>query len=552
MKRLLTVILAAVLCLSAAAESIRTIRNVDTRVELYPDGSAWVTQVWDAEVGNSGTEFYIPIGNLGPMTISDLQVSEDGVAYESLGDHWDVDRGRDFKTHKCGIVRKNHGVELCWGLGEKGNHVWTTRYFLTGLVQAYDDADAFNYMFVNRGMNPAPDHARVTIVPAFECPEWTYDNTRVWGFGFYGEINVENGAVVAETTESMDGSCAIITLVKFEKGHFQPAVVKGGPFQTLLDGALEGSSYEEEDDTWMLIFFAVVMLGSLLVVLWIAVVSALGYKWKRSFFGKRKITEWFRDVPLGGSLMAAYYALYKGKRFELSEPTNHLIGAYFLRWIMNGQVNVKAISNTAKRVDLSFEAEHVSEDDVEESLYRMARAAAGDNLLLEKDEFEKWSTKNYKKMTAWPERALARGKSWFHDKGYLLKDTELTPEGQVEACHLVEFQNYLKNFTLSDERAAIEVRLWKEYLVYAQLFGIADKVAEQFKKLYPAQFSEVANSTGLNPTTLYYTLRWTNSISTRAFGNAVSRAGSINGTGGHTSFGGGGGFSGGGFGGGGR
>ena len=179
MKRLLTVILAAVLCLSAAAESIRTIRNVDTRVELYPDGSAWVTQVWDAEAGNSGTEFYIPIGNLGPMTISDLQVSEDGVAYESLGDHWDVDRGRDFKTHKCGIVRKNHGVELCWGLGEKGNHVWTTRYFLTGLVQGYDDADAFNYMFVNRGMNPAPDHARVTIVPAFECPEWTYDNTRV-------------------------------------------------------------------------------------------------------------------------------------------------------------------------------------------------------------------------------------------------------------------------------------------------------------------------------------------------------------------------------------
>ena len=45
---------------------------------------------------------------------------------------------------------------------------------------------------------------------------------------------------------------------------------------------------------------------------------------------------------------------------------------------------------------------------------------------------------------------------------------------------------------------------------------------------------------------------WTNNMSTRSFGNAIAKAGNINGTGGHASFGGGGGFSGGGFGGGGR
>ena len=554
MKRLLTFTLAAVLCISAAAESIRTIRNVDTRVELNPDGSARVTQVWDAEAGSSGTEFYIPVENLGPMTISDLQVSENGVAYESLGDKWDVDKGRDFKTGKCGIVRKNHGAELCWGLGAKGNHVWTIRYTLTGLVQAYDDADGFNYMFVNRGMSPAPDHARVTIVPAFDCPEWTYDNTRVWAFGFYGDINVKDGAVVAETSESMDSSCAVITLVKFEKGIFQPTVVKGGPFQNLLDRALEGSSYGDDDDggKWILLLFGFFFVGIFLFLIWVAVVSALGYKWKKSFFGQRKITEWFRDIPLEGNLFAAQYALTKGKRFETQVPANNLIGAFFLRWIMNGQVNVLRASDNAKRVDLAFLAETVSDDDVEENLYQMARQAAGSNQLLEKNEFEKWSKANYSKMTAWPDRALARGKSWFHDKGYLLKDTTCTAQGQEEARHLVMFKNYLKNFTLSDERAAVEVRLWKEYLVYAQLFGIADQVAKEFKKLYPAQFEEVARNTGLDSTTLYYTMLWTNNMTTRAYTNAVTKAGNINGTGGHASFGGGGGFSGGGFGGGGR
>jgi hypothetical protein len=541
------------LCISAAADSIRTIRDVDIRVEVNRDGSAWITQRWDAEAGSSGTEFYIPVGNLGPMTIGQLQVSENGSEFESLGEKWDVDRDRSFKTRKCGIVPKRDGVELCWGLGEKGWHQWTARFFVTGLVQAYDDADAFNFQFVNRGMNPAPEHARVTIVPAFDCPQWTYDNTRVWAFGFYGDINVADGAVVAETSESMSYDSSLIALVKFEKGMFQPTVVKGGPFQDLLDRALEGSSYGDDDDgKWILMIFGFLFCGGFLFLIWAAVVSALGYKWKKSFFGKRKITEWFRDVPLDGNLLAAHYALTKGKRFEASAPANNLIGAFFLRWIMNGQVNVQPDPKSEKRVNLSFVAESVSQDDVEESLYQMARTASGNNLILEKGEFEKWSTDNYKKMTAWPERAIARGKTWFREKGYLVKDYTLTAAGQVEACHLVEFQNYLKNFTLSDERAAIEVRLWKEYLVYAQLFGIADKVAQQFKKLYPAQFDEVARSTGMDTTTLYYTMRWTNSMSTKAFTNAVTKAGNINGTGGHSSFGGGGGFSGGGFGGGGR
>ena len=117
---------------------------------------------------------------------------------------------------------------------------------------------------------------------------------------------------------------------------------------------------------------------------------------------------------------------------------------------------------------------------------------------------------------------------------------------------MVEFQNFLKEFTLSDQREAVEVKLWKDYLVYAQLFGIADKVAKQFKKLYPAQFDQLAKETGMDSHTLLWTMYWTNSMSTKAFNNAASRAGNINGTGGHSSFGGGGGFSGGGFGGGGR
>ncbi len=553
MRRVLAFLAAAVLGFGAAAQSVDRIRDVGIRVEVQQDGSAWITQVWDVEVNSSGTEWYMPVSNLGSMTVSGLQVSENGTPYEALGEDWDIHRSRSWKEGKCGIVPKDNGVELCWGLGQEGWHQWTARFYVTGLVQAYDDADAFNFMFVNRGLSPAPEHVRVTIVPAFECPEWTLDNTRVWGFGFYGDINVVDGTVVEESSESLSSSSAVIGLVKFEKGLFQPAVVAGGPFQDLLDRALDGSAYGEDGPpVWFLVLFGLCFLGFLGICVFMVVASALGYKWSKKLFGTTKIDGWYRDVPLEGNLLAAEYLLVKGKRFGTVAEAQNIIGAMFLRWIMNGDLVVQPDAKDYKRVNLLFKSEKVSADDVEQDLFDWARSAAGDNLLLEKNEFEKWSKKNAAKMAGWPDRAVARGKTWFHDKGYFGRDGVCTPQGAAEARHVVEFRNFLKDFTLSDQRGANEVSLWKEYLVYAQLYGIADRVAQQFKKLYPAEFAMVAQSSGMDVSTMIYTMNWTNSMSTRAFNNASQRAGSISGTGGHTSFGGGGGFSGGGFGGGAR
>ena len=550
MRRVLALWAAALLVLPLSAR--QRVRDLDIKVVLEQDGSAMVTQVWDVDV-TEGTEWYIPVQNLGPMTVSDLEVFEGGVAFQSVGNKWDVDWSRSKKQGLCGMVPKHDGAELCWGIGQYGDHRWEVRFRLTGLVMGYDDADALIFTWVPPGMGASPEHARVTIVPGFDCPDWTYDNTRVWGFGFYGDINVAGGQVVAESSESMGYSSKLITLVKFNSGVFQPAVVRGGPVQDMIDKALDGSSYgDDEDDSIFFLIFGLLFCGGLFLMLWVGIASARGYKWKKSIFGRKKIEGWYRDIPLEGNLLAANYLLNKGKRFEVSAPANNLIGAYFLKWVLTGAVRVESEGPGSKNVDLTFVADHFSEDSVEEYLFQYARSASGSNLILEKGEFEKWSKKNYQKMTGWPERAIARGRSWFHEKGYFQRAGVCTLDGQKESCHLVEFQNFLKDFTISDQREAVEVKLWKDYLVYAQLFGIADKVAKQFKKLYPAEFQELARSTGMDTATLNRTILWSNNMSTRAFNAAVAKAGNVNGTGGHTSFGGGGGSFGGGFGGGAR
>ena len=126
-------------------------------------------------------------------------------------------------------------------------------------------------------------------------------------------------------------------------------------------------------------------------------------------------------------------------------------------------------------------------------------------------------------------------------------------------------KKYLEDFTLVSQRETIEARLWKEYLVHAALFGIADKVAKQLKDIDPKffgqtfsydynTFSSVLNSSHAisdyvhtasvlgTPRPSYYS----------GGGSSSSSHSSRGGYGGHTSSRGGGGYSGGGRGGGGR
>ena len=550
MKRAVYLITALLLLFAGTGAEAQSIRNVDIRVELATDGSAWITQKWDVWAA-SGTEWYIPVENLGPMTVSSLSVSEDGHTFQSLGDDWDVNASRSQKAGKCGVVRKRNGVELCWGLGELGEHNWTARFHVTGLVQSLRDADGFNFMFVNPGMVAPPQKASVTILPPPDCPEWTLDNTLIWAFGYPGSIVLDNGKIILKSEFAFDRDHYMTALVRFEKGLFSPTVSRDIPFQEMLDKAMEGSDYAENDDTWAMLGYALLFIGGIFLLLFMAIAKLLGYKYRKSLFGKRKIDGWYREAPVEGNLMAACFVLARAPRFSTTiPPTSQMIGALFLRWVMDGKLAVEPDPKSDSRVLLRFVADTASDDSVEEDLFQMAREASGDNLVLEKGEFERWSRQNYTKMTGWPERAVRRGQSWFNAKGYFLKGRTTNQEGALEACHVIEFRNFLKDFTLSKERAAGEVALWKDYLVFAQLFGIADRVTKQFKKLYPAEFEKLAQETGMNTRMLSHTVLWTNTLSNKAFTTATAKAARVSGHGGHASFGGGGGFSGGGFGGG--
>ena len=97
-----------------------------------------------------------------------------------------------------------------------------------------------------------------------------------------------------------------------------------------------------------------------------------------------------------------------------------------------------------------------------------------------------------------------------------------------------------------DTKETLEVKIWDEYLMFAYLFGMADKVSKQLKNLYPEYIEQELERNNLDLNTLVLI----NSMTTRSV-NAASAARSAaqsysSGGGGFSSGGGGGGSFGGG------
>ena len=121
-----------------------------------------------------------------------------------------------------------------------------------------------------------------------------------------------------------------------------------------------------------------------------------------------------------------------------------------------------------------------------------------------------------------------------------------------DAMKVFGLKKFLKDFTLMDERHLQEVALWKNYMVWAALFGISDQVIKDMKKVNPEYFNmdQVAGQMADN-----MTLPMINSVLNSSTSSYLAHKAGENarysGGGGHSSWGGGGGgFHGGGGGGG--
>ena len=545
MKRLKSKIcLLLVLLASATGISARPyLQSLDIRVVLSHNGDARITETRVMDIDDEGTECYIGLGNMGGSEVRDLRVSdEDGNDFENIGS-WDIDRSRSWKEYKCGIVYKHNGYELCWGLGESGSRTYITSYTITSLIHAYPDADAIRHVFLDQDVSPKPDHAKISI-EAEDSILFTDENCGIWGFRFGGELGFQDGRIIAYNTEDFGHSGAMYIMVRFNKGMFEPTIQEDDTFEHKKELAFEGSDYTSDDDwtTEDTIILLIMAIGFFIVPI-VGGIWYFIYVWR----ARKKVNKdllWYRDIPMKGNLQQANDVLNAYKYF--GTDYNNLLSACILKLIDMGAISIEQTLNSKGKTEQNFVIHELKNYADQPLLLRkihsMFKTAAGEDTVLEPKELRSFmrSSKN--------ESVTDSFINTLHTKTSI----SYYKERFDDVRQVFGLKKFLKEFSLLDERHVNEVSLWKDYMIYATLFGIADQVIKDMKKINPEYFNmdqvaaQMANDTTLPM--IYSTLH---SGTSRAVANKAAREARASGHGGHSSWGGGGGgFSGGGFGGG--
>ena len=474
------------------------LHDLDIRVVLSKNGDARITETRQMTITSEGTECYIGLGNMSPSVIENLTVSDEtGRQYENIG-KWKVDRSRSDKAGRCGIVEKNGGYELCWGLGDSGERTYVTSYTITGLVRGYSDADALRHVFLDKTVNPKPEHAKVTIESADAQLAFTPDNCGLWGFRFKGDMRFENGKMIAETTETMDSEAALYIMAKFLKGVLNPTVQDtDDTFEHKKQLAFEGSDYGDAIEEQG--FFSSVL--DIIIAIVILICSGLGLlglwllfkKWYAGFKRKKheqwtQTVDYFKSIPLGGNLQQAndmLNAFNHGK-----EPDyKRVVSATVLQLINEGAFAVLPMMTDTGEMQNRFMVKDMPLDkDLSPLAYKMHdifEKAAGDNHVLDPKELESFmDDKNNRK--------LIRS---FIDLLCTKRDVAYYKNKKDEMNEVYGFKRFLNDFTLMNERNLTETKLWRDYIVWATLFGNAEHVTKDMKAINPEFFKmdEVAS-----------------------------------------------------------
>jgi len=552
-KRLLAVV-AALLLGSVAFAQTAAIRDIDISCVLDSVGTAHITECWDVTVA-SGTEWYLVRENLGDIEIQNLAV-KDGDSELRCEERWNVNRTIDEKRGRCGINHTSGGVEICWGVGNYGDHVFTVSYDMTNAVKSLNDYDILHVQFISDELSSNPEHARITV----STPSAQLDTTvaRVWGFGYEGNVVFEDGEVIAETSDGLGYYESMIVLLRMDKGVIaNPTSVQNRDFDDVLGTAMEGSDWEHEERSLLenIIVGIGVIIGLLIEGLWVFLIPFWiifeGIFKSRKFLGqsKRSVT-WCRDVPFDGDLCTTEYVL---EQIGEGSRKNRIAAAMILKMIQAGAIEVRPGRDRKDSVDLALTSVSKLSGMPKPiiDLWNFINAASGSDKVLQYYEFEKWAENNKKKVSDWVDSVNKRGKEKF-EAGPWYDGKRLNEEGREEVCRALGFKKFLTDFTLIKERSTKEAVLWDTYIVFGALFGVAKEVVKELKEIDPTGYEEAE----------YVELGSLNRIldTTNNLANAITSArnqysyssGSGGGYGGSSSHGGGGGFSGGGHGGGSR
>lgn len=566
MKKILFFIsLSFIFILNAHANDLK---KIDMDIYIKPNGDADIIEKWTAKA-DEGTELYKTYNNLGESKINDYKVYMDGKEF-TYQDYWDIDGVFDDKAYANGINYIDDGLELCFGISSYGEHTYTLTYTITNFVVELTDSQMVYWTLIPRNLNDKVENIYIKVHSDF----YYEDTLDVWGYGQGGAPTyVYDGVIEMSNDHSLTSDEYMTMLIKFPLGSFTTDYKIDKTFDYYLNMAEEDAvHYENEQKSkrtssiaaifTVIISFIFPVVVSLLVTKSSSVITAKRAIYSKSLKRLPKDLNYFRDIPKDN----IFTSFYISNLYSLVKKKTDIFGSVLLKWLKEGYVTIEKIEKTGlfkkSEIVTSIKLGNiVCETSYEEELYRIIKEAAKDNYL-DENEFKKWAKNHYNRLFNWFDSINENEYKNFLNDGTITKTVSnerffakaTFTEDEIiynKAIELAGLKKFLDEFSNLNEKRSIEVHLWEDYLIYAQMFGIAKKVAEEFKKMYP----ELVEQMNYDYSDIILLNNFSHNIvstAEKARSEAIARANSYSsGGGGFSSSGGGGGSFGGGSGGGG-
>ncbi len=248
------------------AES-NNINSMYITVYIDKDGNAHICETCDMYV-EEGTEVYKVMENMGDSKITNLKVIDDNnTVYTNIGE-WDVDASKEDKNEKCGLVNDDDYYEICFGIGDYGNRVYTFEYDVSHFIRQYNDYQGCQFAFFSE-MSLDVEEACVTTSSYFDLDE---DSIFVDTCGYDGYYAFNNGNLILQSEDTIYEDGGMQLVLEFQEDCFENLVY----VDDNLDDIKE-TLYSDEDIPG----YVIAGIGGIIAAIIAIVLTVLGYTSKK-------------------------------------------------------------------------------------------------------------------------------------------------------------------------------------------------------------------------------------------------------------------------------
>ena len=456
------------------------IRKDSIDVVIHEDGSATFTEQWEVPKQND-TVFYKDFFNTTGEEITNFKiVNKSGYEYK-LVDKVSKDKRKEYQ-----LIQRDKSLTYKVILDTFKDDVFTITYDVKGIIKKYSDGIyGIDHTFI--GINYSMSINNVLITINSEVP-YLETNTALYGIGKNIVLSLNDG-VINLNKYTHDSKSQIRLFTKF-------ATVDAS-FEDTYNKAKDKNSYIVYMENVVSIKLVIIIAAIIFAIIVIIIIAAILSKHKKAkdFVGidtvlnkeipKIDDVDYYKEIP--------YYDLYRAgfisSYFHIAKNRSDLVGAFILKWTFDGVIDL--FPNDSKPfIRLNYDA-LMDDVQLDKDLYGILRESSVHNIV-DGSKLDRFATNHYLRVMTW----FNMGVSNVITEQFVLNNIKRTNKmGKLhmelqepvlkEATTLLGLKKYLLHFNQVPRETELTEGTYKYLLIYAELFGIGELVANEILRKNP-------------------------------------------------------------------